>query len=149
MPQKTKTDGELWKALTDLDDDLLDPNYPEAAVDDELRELGVEPIALAKRGADFVSNLLEQERLSWQTRARERGDRMGALASHVVAAVELGRSAILQRLDELRSSGSTSGYAVAAAFRKRKPEESSDDELRALLEDMEALRAIEDMEGEP
>lgn len=147
MPQKTKTDGELWKSLTDLDDDLLDPNYPEAAVDDELRELGIDPVVLAKRGADIATNLREEERLSWQTRARERGARMAAIASRVVAAVDLGRAEILKRLDELRSTGS--GPSIAAAFRKRRPEESSDDELRALLEDMEALRAIDDKEREP
>lgn len=149
MPQKPKTDGEIWQSLTDLDDDLLDPHFPEGAVDDELRELGIDPVALAKRGAEVAATLREQERLSWQTRARERGARMGAIAAGVVAAVERSRSEILKRLDELRSANSSSGHAVAAAFRKRRPEESSDDELRALLEDMEALRAIEDKDGEP
>jgi hypothetical protein len=34
------------------------------------------------------------------------------------------------------------GQQVSAMYRKRKPEAASDDELRSMLDDIEALRAI-------
>ena len=146
MPRNRKTDGETWQALAALGDDLLDPSYPEAAIDAELAELGIDAVALAKRGSEIAEALREQERLSWQRRARVRADRMKDIAARVQAPASLERAAILQRLEELRVG--PPGQTIAAAFRKRRAEESTDAELRALLEDMEALRAISEDEGE-
>lgn len=53
------------------------------------------------------------------------------------------RKAILGRLDELRANDSNVGTAIRMAARKRKPEESTDEELRALLDEMETLRALD------
>lgn len=145
MATKGKTEKELWQALEGLDDDLLDPDLPESVVDDDLRVLGVDPLALAKRASEFVAVAKEEERLSWQGRAQQRRARLEALAAGSKAKVPSGmaRQAILLRLDELRSTDPNVGTAIKMAARKRKPEESTDDELRALLEEMEALRAIE------
>jgi hypothetical protein len=145
MATKGKTEKELWQALEGLDADLLDPGLPESAVDDELKALGVDPLALAKRASEFVAVVKEEERLSWQERAQQSRARLEALAAGSKANVpsDMGRQAMLLRLDELRKTDPNVGTAIKMAARKRKPEESTDDELRALLEEMEALRAIE------
>jgi hypothetical protein len=145
MATKGKTEKELWQALEGLDADLLDPGLPESVVDDELKALGVDPQALAKRASEFVAVVKEEERLSWQERAQQSRARLEALAAGSKANVpsDMGRQAMLLRLDELRKTDPNVGTAIKMAARKRKPEESTDDELRALLEEMEALRAIE------
>lgn len=145
MATKGKTEKELWQALEGLDADLLDPGLPESIVDDELKSLGVDPQALARRASEFVAVVKEEERLSWQERAQQSRARLEALAAGSKADVpsDMGRQAMLLRLDELRKTDPNVGTAIKMAARKRKPEESTDDELRALLEEMEALRAIE------
>jgi hypothetical protein len=142
---KTETEKELWQALEGLDADLLDPGLPESVVDDELKALGVDPLALAKRASEFVAVVKEEERLSWLERTQQNRARLEALAAGSKANVpsDMGRRAMLLRLDELRRTDPNVGTAIKMAARKRKPEESTDDELRALLEEMEALRAIE------
>lgn len=144
MQTKGKTDRELWAALQGLDDDLLDPSLPETVVDAELRALGVDPKALADRAVQFVAKAKEEERLAWQTRAREQKDRLEALASHSVSSLPalMSRQQVLDRLDELRRADAEVGPAIKMAARKRKPEQSTDEELRTLLEEMEALRSI-------
>lgn len=144
MGTKSKTENELWLALQTLDDDLLNTDLPEAVVDAELKALGVDPVALAKRASVFVLQVKEQERLSWQTRAREQKDRLEVLASQSVSSLPalMSRQQVLDRLDELRQADVDVGPAIKMAARKRKPEQSTDEELRVLLEEMEALRSI-------
>ena len=145
METKSKTDKELWRALDDLDEDLLSADLPEGVVDEELKAMGVDPAALAKRGVAFVTQAKEAERLSWQVRAEERRARLRERASSAPTKVPatMTRTAILARLDELRATDPNVGTAIKMAAHKRKAEGSTDDELRALLEEMEALRAIE------
>jgi hypothetical protein len=143
MVKTGKTDKELWQALDRLDDDLLAPDLPEAILDEELRAMKVDPAALAKRGIDFVAKLKEEERLTWQVRARERLARLEASASKVIVPPDLDKDAVIARLEQLRATDPKIGTAIKMAARKRKPEESSVEELRALLEEMEALRSIE------
>jgi hypothetical protein len=145
MATKGKTDSELWAALEGLDDDLLDVGVSEQAIDDQLKSLGVDPSALGRRGAEFVTQAKDQERLAWQGEARARQAELRRRASGFKTEVPRGmtREAVLARLEELRTATPELGTAIRMAARKRKPEESSDDELRTLLEEMEALRAIE------
>ena len=145
MATKGKTDKELWAALEGLDDDLLDVDLPEGAVNDALKAIGVDPGALAKRASEFVARAQDEDRLAWQARAQERRAQLQARASKAASRVpaNMDRQAILARLDELRAHDTAVGSAIKMAARKRKPEESTDDELKALLEEMEALRAIQ------
>lgn len=145
MATNGNSDEKLWRALVGLDDDLLDPALPEAIVDEELRAMGVDPARLAKRGSAFVAKAKEAERLSWQTHARDRRTKLQERAAKAAASAstDLDRMGILARLNDLRDADPNVGTAIRMAARKRKPEESTDDELRALLAEMEALRAIE------
>ncbi len=150
MATTDKSDQELWNGLGSLDDDLLDLDLPDEVVDDELRAIGVDPTALAERGVQFVAKVREEERLSWQAQARARRAALETRASKAIGRVpaDMDRVGILARLDELRAADSRVGAAIKMAARKRKPEQSTDDELRTLLEEMEALRAIESDEPE-
>jgi hypothetical protein len=150
MTTKGKTDSELWTALEGLDDDLLDLDLPEELVDEELTAMGIDPTALARKGSEFVAKAKEDERLSWQVQAEERRAQLAARAAKGATQVtaDMNRDAVLARLDELRATDPKVGTAIKMAARKRRPEESSDDELRALLEEMEALRAIEGTDPE-
>lgn len=145
MATNGKTERELWSALEGLDDDLLDLNLPDAVVDEELKALGIDPAVLARRGREFVAKAKEEERLSWQKHAQVRLTQLQARASKGGGGrlVAMDRKAILARLDELRANDPNVGTAIKVAARKRKPEESTDEELRALLDEMETLRALE------
>ena len=145
MATKSKTDKELWEAFERLDDDLLDPDLPESALDHELKTVGIDPVDLGKRAAEFVARAKEDERLSWQVRANERRSRLAGLVSVADSGrpAYMDRKAMLARLEALRAADPEIGTAIKMAARKRKPEESTDDELRALVEEMEALRSIE------
>lgn len=148
MDSKGRTDKDIWLALQMIEDDLLDPSLPDDTVEDELRELGLDPEMLAKIGTEFVGVLREKERLSWQTKALERRAQLEARVSAAKIASDMDRNAILARLNELRASSAKLGTAIMLAARKRKPEESNDNELRDLWEEMEMLRAMEDGEKE-
>jgi len=136
-------DTKLWSALEQLDDDLLDPNLPEAVVDGEARALGIDVDALAKRGIAFVTTLREELRLSWQDAAKIRQLEMERRAEEVEIDPQLDRQGLLARIDQLRVASPGIRTAITMAARKRKPEESSDEELRTLLQEMETLRALE------
>jgi hypothetical protein len=142
MPPKDRTDAELWAALEALGDDPLDPAMPRELLDQTLRGGGVDPDALRKRGAELVAKLREEHRLSWQAEARRRRDAMGHRATKMTVPPGTPRAEMLGRLNDLRSNPKF-GAPVMTAFHKRKPEESSDEDLRMLLEDIEELRALQ------
>lgn len=112
-------------------------------VDRAVREGGADPEAVRARGTVFVAQLKEQQRLAWQDEARRRRDAMRERASKVAVPPGMTRDQMLRRLNELRGNPRF-GAPILTAFRKRKPEESSDEDLRALLEDIEGLRALQD-----
>lgn len=143
MSQKAKSDLELWKALDGLDDDLLDLRVSESVVDEELNALEIDATELGKRALEFVAVVKERERLSWQRRAEQRRAELEKRTATMTLPRGMSRQELLDRLEELRSADSRVGTAIKMAARKRKPEESSDEELRLLIEEMEALRAIE------
>lgn len=142
MSPKDRTDRELWAALEALGDDPLDPAIPREVLDRTVRSAGVDPDTLRTRGAELVSNLQEEHRLAWQAEARRRRDAMGHRATKMTVSPGTPRVEVLRRLNDLRLNPKF-GAPVTTAFHKRKPEESSDEDLRMLLEDIEELRALQ------
>ncbi len=147
MSPKDRTDAELWEALKALADDPLDPSVPRDVLDRALRDAGVDPDAVSARGAEFVSKLQEEHRLAWQQEARRRRDAMRQLATKVTIPPGMPRDEMLRRLNDLRRNAKF-GPPITTAFHKRKPEESSDEDLRMLLEDVEELRALQTNDGD-
>jgi hypothetical protein len=43
-------------------EELLDLNLPESVVDEQLRQMGVDPVELEARGTEYVAKLLERTR---------------------------------------------------------------------------------------
>lgn len=148
---KGRNDPELWSALLGLHDDLLDPAVPEEMIDAELKSLGIDPAAFAKRICQTVDETKEQGRLSWQARAQKQKADLEARISRSASASStklMGRDELLARLNELRNGDPSVGGAIQMAARKRKPEESTEQELRVLVAEMEALRAIAEDDSE-
>ena len=145
MSANGRTEKEIWESLEGLDDDFLDMTLPEAVIDEELRAMQIDTDSLMKRGNEFVATVKSEVRLSWQDRAKQRQAELEARVLTVADKVpaDMDRAAILRRLDQLRTSNPEVGSAIMMAARKRKPEESTTEELKALLAEMEALRAIE------
>jgi hypothetical protein len=121
--------------------DALNEGMTIAEVDRELREAGGDPVAIAQRGEKLVQQLLEARRLAWQEAARKRLDAARSRMGTRKARSPMSRDELLKQIDNLRTDP-TLGAPATAAFRKRKPEESTVEELVELLDELEALRAI-------
>ena len=142
-----RTNEDIWMAIEKIDDDLLDLQLPIAIVEDVVQQAGGDPGALVREGEAFVAKLKEERRLAWQVTARQRGETFARNLARKPVPATMSRADLIGRLNEARSD-SKFGAPVVIAFRKRSPESSSDEELRALLEDIESLRALEDNEDE-
>ena len=148
MTEKPNTGGE---ALDDLErvlaGDMLDPATPIELVHAYLRSAGGNPEEIRNEAAEFVRVLLERRRLSWQEKARQRISKRAPLLARVTRFAEMTEAQLVQHFNRLRSDPSL-GPSVAGAFRKRRAEESTVEELRSFLQEIEALRAIEADEGD-
>jgi hypothetical protein len=62
MSNKGTTDPEAqWRALRAIaGDDMLDPDYPEELIDEELRKAGADPEEIGREGEAFVEKLLAE-----------------------------------------------------------------------------------------
>jgi hypothetical protein len=116
-------------------------------VEARLRAAGEDPDALRAEGAALAKRLsADRARLAWQVVAAE-----GLAREQAKIDAQAGRFAHLSRADlEARLTAARKSprlqQPVAVMFRNRKPEEASDDELRAILEEIEALAEREDQE---
>jgi hypothetical protein len=143
---KKRTDEELIAAIAqaEADDDLAEIEaMSPAELDASIRAGGGDPDAIAARGLRLVEELLERrQRLDWQAKAR--GNMESALAKMATApkTPKLPRGDLLKRIDAARTDARFKA-PIAAAFRKRTAEESTDDELRRLLDEIEMLRTLE------
>ncbi len=140
-----KGEDALLDAELDALEDVVARDFAESAsrgeIEAELRRVGIDPVALASRSRDLVGEKLDG-RASWKTRAREQ---LSAARSKVQSSTRryaaMTRDQLLAHLEALRNHASLSA-PVTAAFRKRDPTEASDDELRAILSDMDSLVSI-------
>lgn len=136
-----RTDDQLWAALAKLDEDVLDRALPNEQVDQALRDEGLAPEKVRATGAAFIAQLLDGARLGWMTSAATAQAAMKARAVRTGRFAGLGRDELLAQLGAKQRRAPSEG-AVAVMFRKRKPEESSDDDLRELLEDIEIAESL-------
>jgi hypothetical protein len=114
------------------------------AIDAELREHGGDPAAIRARGDALAKELAaEHDRNAWKYDVRKKLDAVRAADADIAAKrVPLPRAEILSRLDAARKSPRFAA-PVAALFRDRKAEESTDEELQQLLEEVELLMKLE------
>ncbi len=149
MTRKSETDREFLARLeSSLARDPLSDDMPVEEVRDQLRDEGGDPEGIAARGAEIAALLLTRQRLSWMDTARTKRE---ARAKRLGGMKRLPRSPRTEELGKIQSARGDPKLSgtVEMAFRKRKPDDLSDDEVHDLLEEIEALRLIseDDKEG--
>jgi hypothetical protein len=121
-------------------------------VDAELRAEGGDPAKIRARGAALAAKLLaertktedeDESELPWAARARERLEEVRRMANEAAARkTKLPRVELMARVNAARNSPRFA-QPVASLFRKRTPEQMSDEELEATLESLGLLADIE------
>ena len=152
MTEKPKrTPSELLEAIHQMH--LVDEAERIAALSDdevaaEVRELGGDPDAIGKRGADFVKR--EMDRLEalrvFQEKTAARLAAALAAAEKAPKTPALPRKELLALIDRAMKNPRFA-QPMAMAFKKRKREEASDEELRTFLDRIAEIEAIAEAEG--
>ncbi|HEY2510076.1 MAG TPA: hypothetical protein VGI39_04445 [Polyangiaceae bacterium] len=138
-----RTPKEVWEAIRrQAEQDEIDrflAKTPEE-VDAGLRAAGFDPVAVGREGAALAARLAgNRDRLAWQVEAAEALAReQASFDARPKVSTALSHAELLERLAVARKDPRLA-QPVQVMFRNRKPEEASDDELRALLEEIEAL----------
>lgn len=146
---KKGSDFQLWRALEELDRDILDPVTTMNEVDALIRSAGGDPVSLGKRGAAFIADLERKRRLAWMSAAASKRDVLARRAQSTLDRSRMDRTALLAEFARLRNSPNMD-EPIRAAFRGRRPEESDDDDLREILADLDRVQALSDEDdGEP
>lgn len=83
MAKKKIDPADVLRAIADSDGDLLDWEYPEALVDEELRQGGIDPREVEARGEAFMKRLIAEradaDRKASTTRLRSTGKQHSSL----------------------------------------------------------------------
>jgi hypothetical protein len=144
MASKKLTDGELVDALSSkLDDSILSSDYPIDDVQRELREAGTDPNEIGRWGSALVVELAKKRRLAWQTKAIKARDAMQSKLARRTVIAEMTRADLLRRIEEAKHNPRLTG-PVSLAARNLSEAASTDDALRELVEDLEALALLTD-----
>jgi hypothetical protein len=142
---KRRAPEETLRAIeeTAADADLAEiAAMPARDLDAQIRAGGGDPEGIGARGARLAGELLaRRKRLQWQAKARDDMNAALAKMATVPRTPALPREELRRRIEAARSDARF-GAPIAAAFRKRSAEESTDDELRRLLDEIEMLRAL-------
>lgn len=141
MTTKSRTDEELWRAVQDLDRDLVDPATPTEVVDSAIRAIRLDPATLRAEGRALAAALLDEKRRAWMTAARQNIESMRTRARSTTDFSSMDKQMLLAELERWRAHP-TAGGEIRAAFRNRKAEESSVEDLRSLLEEIERVAAM-------
>lgn len=141
-PKKPRTDATVLDQL-DADAELarikhLTPDELAA----EVRADGGDPDAIGARGGALAKRLLAERALHWKTRADGRRDAMDKSIGSWPTFAAMPRAELLARVHAARNDARFT-EPVVAAFRKRGEDDFTDDELRALLEELEVLRRLQ------
>jgi hypothetical protein len=131
-----------------LDEDLLTEAYSDEEVDTLIRAKGKDPVAVGQRGVALAQRLLDAQRLAWMQRAREKQEEMRAAVGGVHQERPRSRAEMMDFLAAARADPRLGGR-LEGFWRKRRPEESSDDELGELVTEIEALQRLVDAELKP
>ncbi len=138
-----RTPEEVWKAIVKgAEDDEIDRvlAMSDQEVDAELRAHGGDPEKIRREGAALAAKLgADADRLAWQFEAAEALAREQARLAARPKKYDAVPRAELEMLLAAARTSPRFAQPVAVMFRNRKTEEASDDELRALLEEIDDL----------
>jgi hypothetical protein len=151
MPKAKPTASEVVDAIWEmhLDDELERiATISDADLDAEVRALGGDPTGIRNRGAAFALGEIAriEKREKSQKQATERLTRALEARDKAPKTPALPRAELLARI-ELAMKRPNFAQPMKMAFKKRKREEASDEELRSLLDAIAELEAIEEAEG--
>jgi hypothetical protein len=139
----------LWKAIQDaeLDDDVNEIlALSDADLDAYISSHGGDPAAIRARGEALANELdARQDRLAWHGDLEKKLATVRATAAAVRSAPreKLSRTELRARIDRARTDPRFAA-PVAALFRAKTLEASTDEELQALLDQIELLATLED-----
>ncbi len=142
----TKRDGRaLWRALQQqqADDELEDiMAMSDEELDKYINENGGDAAAIRKSGGELAEELFAQRgRLGWHAETEKEHGRVQSAAAR--PREKLPRAELLRRLEVARHDPRFSG-PVAALFHDREAEASADEELQAMLDQIELLAKLEE-----
>jgi len=141
MTSDRRSDADLVRAVgVDLAEDVLADEYPVAEVEAELRNAGAEPEGLGQWGSTLVRDLAKKRRLAWQSEAVKMRETMQSKLAGRQSVALLPRAELLRRLEAARLDPRLSGPVAIAA--RNLSGEASEDELRQIVEDIEALALL-------
>ena len=151
-PGAMRTPEETWAALeAAADEDEMERilALTDEEVDAELAAEGFDPAAERARGATLARELLaDRERQAWQGPAHDKLEAARArFASRPPRRVKLLRPELLAQIERARNDPRFSGQATVM-YRNRGGEEATDEELEALLTELEALAELVDAKKE-
>jgi len=143
--RKHKTDRQVWAELrADAELDRI-KHLSTAELEAEVRADGGDPEAIRRRGAALAAKLLPEREVDWKSRARSRLEELKKKVGEWPSFAGLSRSELLARLRAMESDPGASGLVLA--FRKRSGDEPTDDELRAILDEIAVVRRLEEKDG--
>jgi hypothetical protein len=147
MATKKRTPEETWDALrrqAEAEEIETFLALRSDEVDANLRAKGYDPAQVRAEGEALAKKLrADRERLAWQVEAAQGLAREQArFAARPARYAGLSRGELLARIAAARTDPRFT-QPVSVMFRNRKAEEASEDELRAVLEEIDALRSDE------
>lgn len=137
----------LYKAIQDAEvDDDVDEIFSmsDADLDAYIAENGGDPGRIRAAGRTLAENLFAQRaRTAWHDDAHAKLGAFQALAAASRTIERLPRAELLRRLDLARNDARFS-TPVAALFRQKTADASTDEELQALLDQIDLLKKLEE-----
>jgi hypothetical protein len=149
MSSKRNPGVALWKAIKDAEvqddvDEVL--AMSDAELDAFITSHGGDPAKLRARGEALAQELdARRDRLAWHGDMEKKlaGVRATAAAMKSAPREKLSRDQLFARIERARTDPRFAA-PVAALFRAKTPEASTDEELQALLDQIELLAKLED-----
>ena len=149
MSSTKRNPAKLWKAIQDsqVEDDVDEVlAMSDAELDAFISSHGGDPAKLRARGEALAKELdARTDRLAWHGDMEKKLAEVRAAATALRSAPReaLSRRDLLDRIDLARKDPRFDA-PVAALFRSKTPEASTDEELQALLDQIELLAKLED-----
>ena len=144
MTTEKRSTEEGWLALErSLDEDLLRPDaYSDEEISAHIKALGGDPVTIGQRGAELAQRLLDSRRLAWMPAARKQREFMEQITrARTSRAQRRSRPELEEALVAARAD-SELYPRIEGFWRKRRPEESTDEELAELVEEIESLKLL-------
>jgi hypothetical protein len=142
-------DAQLWRSIQDseIQDDVDEVlAMSDADLDAYLAKHGADPATIRADGEALAKDLqARHDRLAWHGEMEKKLERVRAddAARRAAPREKVSRPELLARIERARTDARFAA-PVAALFRSKTPDASTDDELQALLDQIELLAKLED-----